>query len=175
MAVMDKTHLLFLALGTNLGDRRENLRRAVRALAGLMVIEAISPIYETAPWGLAEQPNFLNMCLSATTGLLPRPLLAKIKDLEIRLGRKPGPRWGPRLIDIDLLFYDDLILQVEDAEGLTIPHPRLAERAFVLAPLADIAPQFRHPQTGLSAAQMAAAVDLTSARKLPEPLFREEG
>jgi 2-amino-4-hydroxy-6-hydroxymethyldihydropteridine diphosphokinase len=168
---MPKSHQLFLALGTNLGDRWDNLRQAVRALAALMVVETISPVYETAPWGIAAQPEFLNICLSGCTALAPHPLLASIKDLEVRLGRRPGLRWGPRLIDIDILFYDDLILR---SEGLTIPHPHLAERAFVLAPLADIAPQFRHPQTGLSVAQMAAAVDMTSVHKLDEPLFEEE-
>lgn len=168
---MAESHRVFLALGTNLGDRWDNLRQAVRALAALMVVETISPVYETAPWGIEDQPEFLNICLSATTTLAPHPLLAAIKDLEVKLGRRPGPRWGPRLIDIDILFYDDLILQ---SEGLTIPHPHLAERVFVLAPLADIAPQFRHPQTGLSVAQMAKAVDMTSVRKLDVPLFEEE-
>jgi len=168
---MPEAHRIFLALGTNLGDRWDNLRQAVWGLAALMVVETISPVYETAPWGIEDQPKFLNICLSATTALAPHPLLAAIKDLEVRLGRWPGLRWGPRLIDIDILFYDDLILQ---SEGLTLPHPHLAERAFVLAPLADIAPQFRHPQTGLSVAQMAAAVGVTSVHKLDEPLFEEE-
>lgn len=163
---------ILLALGTNLGDRWANLRRAVRALARLMVVERVSPVYETAPWGIADQPEFLNLCLSATTTLAPEPLLAALKGLEARLGRRPGRRWGPRLIDMDLLFYDDLIWQ---GGGLSLPHPRLAERAFVLAPLADIAPGFRHPQSGLTVAEMAAAVDMTAVRQLAEPLCEAEG
>ena len=161
-------HQIFLSLGTNLGDRRLNLQQAARGLAGQMEIEAISPIYETAPWGQIDQPDFLNICLSAITALRPYPLLAKIKNLEIELGRKPGPLWGPRLIDIDILFYNDLAFR---NEGLILPHPRPAERAFVLAPLADIAPHVCHPQTGLSVSQMLSAVDRTSVRRLGQLLF----
>jgi len=161
---------IFLALGTNLGNRPENLRQAIDALKSIMRIKAISAVYETEPWGITDQPDFLNLCLSATTVLSPQTLLAKIKEIESVLGRKPGPRWGPRLIDIDILFYDRLTLQ---DEHLTIPHPRLAERVFVLAPLAEIAPQLRHPQTGLTVSQMLATLDQTAVRRLPDPLFEE--
>jgi 2-amino-4-hydroxy-6-hydroxymethyldihydropteridine diphosphokinase len=164
-------HQLFLGLGSNLGDRWANLQRAVRALADLMVIEAISPVYKTAPWGLKTQPEFLNLCLSTSTVLKPLPLLTEIKKIENRLGRKPSVRWGPRLLDIDILFYDDLILADEQ---LTIPHPQLAERAFVLAPLADLAPHFQHPQSSLTVEQMLAKVDQTAVYKLPKALFEEE-
>lgn len=163
-------HQLFLGLGSNLGDRWTILQRAVQALADLMVIEALSPVYETAPWGLKRQPDFLNLCLSATTALEPLPLLTGIKRIEARLGRKLGLRWGPRLVDIDVLFYDNLVM---GDEQLTIPHPRLAERAFVLAPLADIAPHFQHPESGLTAGQMLAMVDQRGVQRLPEPLFEE--
>jgi 2-amino-4-hydroxy-6-hydroxymethyldihydropteridine diphosphokinase len=163
-------HQLFLGLGSNLGDRWAILRRAVQALADLMVIEALSPVYETEPWGLKRQPYFLNLCLAATTALEPLPLLAGIKRIEARLGRKPGLRWGPRLVDIDILFYDNLIMADEQ---LTIPHPRLAERAFVLAPLADLAPHFRHPGSGFTVGQMLAMVDQTGVHRLAEPLFEE--
>lgn len=162
----------WLALGTNLGDRRQNLRRAVRGLAKQMTIDRLSPIYETEPWGLTEQPRFLNLCLAGRTDLAPKPLLEAIKALEKALGRQERVRWGPRRIDIDILFYDDLILQ---EPGLTLPHPRLAERAFVLAPLADIAPDHRHPQTGQTVAEMLAAVDQAGVRRLAEPLFADGG
>ncbi|RME42663.1 MAG: 2-amino-4-hydroxy-6-hydroxymethyldihydropteridine diphosphokinase [Caldilineae bacterium] len=159
---------IFLGLGTNLGDRRANLQRAVRALTALTRIRAISPLYQTAPWGVTNQPDFLNLCLSATTTLPPRALLAELKRLERTLGRQPGLRWGPRLIDIDILFYG---AQIVTEAGLTIPHPRLAERAFVLAPLADIAPNWQHPQTGLTVAQMLAQVDTSGVHRLDTPLL----
>ena len=159
---------ILLGLGTNLGDRRANLQRAVRALTALTRIRAISPVYQTAPWGLTDQPDFLNLCLFATTTLPPHSLLAELKQLERTLGRQPGRRWGPRLIDVDILFYG---AQTINEAGLTIPHPRLAERAFVLAPLADIAPDWPHPQTGLTVAQMLAAVDTSGVHRLDEKIL----
>ena len=162
------SHQIILGLGGNLGDRKANLRQAVQALAKWVTIQAISPIYQTVPWGLADQPDFLNLCLAATTTLDPLPLLTQIKKIEAELGRQPGVRWGPRLIDIDILFYDDLIL---NTESLTIPHPHLAERAFVLAPLADLVPDFRHPQSQRTVAHMLTTVDSTAVNRLAEPLF----
>lgn len=153
---------VFLGLGTNLGQRRLNLKRAVAGLAAGMRITAVSPVYETPPWGVTEQPPFLNMCLAARTTLSPPALLAFAKNLEIEMGRKPAERWGPRLIDIDLLFYDNLI--VSDGT-IAVPHPRLHERAFVLAPLADIGPDFVHPLRGLTVTQMAAAVDMAGVKQ----------
>lgn len=135
-------HTIYLALGTNLGDRLANLRAAIAALAPQARVEAESRIYETEPWGFTEQPAFLNMVLRAETDLAPADLLSFLKNLEADLGRAPTFRNGPRLIDIDILFYDDLIL---DTPPLIIPHPRLHERDFVLVPLADIAPDFVHP------------------------------
>ncbi len=170
LPITKPTHQLFLGLGSNLGDRQANLRRAVRALADLMLIETISPIYQTTPWGLEAQPDFLNLCLSATTLLKPLPLLTEIKQIEIELGRQPNIRWGARLIDIDILFYND---QIVTEKTLTIPHAHVAERAFVLAPLADLAPHFCHPQTGLTVAQMLVEVGGTAVHKLPQPLFEE--
>lgn len=150
-----------------MGDRLTHLRRAAQGLHSIVTVEAVSPIYETKPWGLAGQPDFLNLCVAATTPLAPRPLLAALKNLEVQLGRRPGVRWGPRLIDIDILFYDDLILQEEE---LIIPHPRLAERAFVLMPLADLAPELIHPQTGRTIRAMSAGVDATLVKKHPVAL-----
>lgn len=135
-------HAIYLALGTNLGDRPANLRAALAALEPRVRIEAESRIYETPPWGFLDQPAFLNMALRAETDLSPADLLTFLKTLETDLGRAPTFRNGPRLIDIDILFYDDLVL---DTPPLVIPHPRLHERDFVLVPLADIAPDFIHP------------------------------
>jgi 2-amino-4-hydroxy-6-hydroxymethyldihydropteridine diphosphokinase len=133
---------IYLALGTNLGDRAENLRRALAALPPAFTVEAASPIYETAPMYVTAQPNFLNMACRAQTALLPLEALRALKLLETALGREADIRFGPRLIDLDLLFYEDLVFQSPE---LALPHPRLHERAFVLVPLADIAPDFVHP------------------------------
>ena len=149
-------HSIFLGLGTNLGDRIANLQAALAGLAKKLVITAVSPIYQTPPWGDTNQPDFLNLCLAAETDLSPEALLVFFKNLEVELGRKPTRRWGPRLIDIDLLFYAD---QIIETEKLTIPHPRLAERAFVLRPLADIAPNFVHPVLGETIADLATRVE----------------
>lgn len=134
---------VYLGLGSNLGDREAHLREAIRRLetAGVHVL-ALSPFYETTPVGYRDQPDFLNAACHAETNLSPHDLLRVIKSMETALGRRPSFRNAPRPIDVDILFYDDLIL---DTPELTIPHPRLAERAFVLVPLADIAPELRHP------------------------------
>ncbi len=148
-----RTHRVGIALGSNLGDREAMLRQALEGLLPLVEIEAVSSFYETEPVGFTEQPRFLNAVCLGTTDLDPRTLLDRMRDLEARLGRKPGPRWGPRLIDLDLLFYDDLVV---DAEDLRLPHPHMHERAFVLVPLAEIAPLWRHPRLGKTAASLAA-------------------
>ena len=138
-------HKIYIALGTNLGDRELHLREAVQALAPKIQVLAQSLIYETAPWGFREQPDFLNQVIAAQTNLSPHELLAYLKDIEIRLGRRPTFRNGPRTVDLDILFYDDLVI---DEHHLIIPHPRLEQRAFVLVPLMDIAPDFQHPKLG---------------------------
>jgi 2-amino-4-hydroxy-6-hydroxymethyldihydropteridine diphosphokinase len=147
---------VYLSLGTNLGQRRQNLERAVAGLGEVMEITAVSPIYQTPPWGLTDQPDFLNLCLEATTDLTPHQLLHFNQQLEKRIGRIKEIHWGPRLIDIDILFYDDIS---SCSEKLTIPHPQIGQRAFVLVPLADIAPDLVHPQTGQTVREMVAQVD----------------
>ncbi|MBM4423408.1 MAG: 2-amino-4-hydroxy-6-hydroxymethyldihydropteridine diphosphokinase [Chloroflexi bacterium] len=143
--------IAYLALGANLGDRADNLRRALAALRADFSLEAVSPIYETEPAHILDQPRFYNLACRAVTALSPRETLIRLKALESELGRQPGIRYGPRLIDIDILFYDQLIL---DTPELTIPHPRLHERAFVLVPLAEIAPDLIHPILNLAIAQL---------------------
>jgi 2-amino-4-hydroxy-6-hydroxymethyldihydropteridine diphosphokinase len=150
------SHTAYIAMGTNLGDRLANLRAAIAALAPEIEVLEESPVYETEPWGYADQPPFLNMALRTATDLSPRNLLGRLKGLEATLGRIPSFRNGPRLIDLDILFYDDLIL---DTPALAIPHPRLHERAFVLIPLAEIAPSLVHPALRLSVAQLVETVD----------------
>src|ERR1700677_955423 len=130
---------VILALGGNVGDKAASLRRALRAIASEPGIEltAISHLYRTPPWGKTDQDWFINACALGRTSLKPEPLLERIKSLEAELGREPTVRWGPRVIDIDLIAYDDVTLKTE---RLTLPHPELFNRAFVLMPLAEIAP-----------------------------------
>lgn len=149
-------HIVFLALGTNLGERLDNLRAAIDAFAPQICVADQSRIYETEPWGYANQPAFLNMAVRAETEFTEHELLDRLKEMETWLGRIPGFRNGPRLIDLDILFFDDIIL---DSPGLVIPHPRLHERAFVLAPLADIAPSQLHPVLDQTVAQMLESLD----------------
>ena len=147
-----KEHTVYLALGTNLGDRAANLKQAIASLTPQLEVKAKSGVYETPPWGFEDQPKFLNQVLKAKTYLDPEPLLKHLKRLEIALGRKESFPNGPRLIDIDILFYDDLVL---NKPSLVLPHPRLHERAFVLLPLMEIAPELRHPVTQKSVREMA--------------------
>lgn len=154
---------VYLALGTNLGQREANLRAAREALAFQVGLTAASRLYQTEPWGYTDQPAFLNQVLAAETSLPPLDLLDLLKQIETDLGRKATFRYGPRLIDLDLLLYDDLVL---DTPRLTLPHPRMAERAFVLAPLAEIAPDLRHPVLGLTVRQLLEQVDASGVRPL---------
>jgi 2-amino-4-hydroxy-6-hydroxymethyldihydropteridine diphosphokinase len=147
-----KEHIVYLALGTNLGDRLANLKQAISALTPQLEVKAKSQVYETPPWGVEEQPKFLNQVIKANTYLDPEPLLKHLKRLEVALGRQESFPNGPRLIDMDILFYDDLVV---DKPSLVIPHPRLHERGFVLLPLMEIAPNLVHPVSKKSVREMA--------------------
>ena len=156
--------IVYLALGGNLGDREKNLREALERLAAFVRIERVSSIYETEPVGVREQPWFLNQVITGTTTLAPVDLLRRIKRIEIDMGRSEGIRFGPRPIDIDILFYDRLI---QLSPALTIPHPRLHERAFVLEPLVEIAPNLVHPRLRVRVR------DLLARLKSPEQVRRK--
>lgn len=158
-----KEHTVYLALGTNLGDRLMNLKQAMVSLTPQMEVKSRSQIYETPPWGYEDQPKFLNQVIKAQTYLEPEPLLKHLKRLEVALGRKESFQNGPRLIDIDILFFDELVL---NTPSLVIPHPRLHERAFVLLPLMDIAPDLIHPVTGKSVREMAAECETIEIQKI---------
>lgn len=148
---------VYIGLGSNLGDRLANMREAVRRLGDIMTITDVSPLYETDPVGYIDQPAFLNAVVAGETVLEPLDLLREMQAIENALEReRPFPN-APRTIDLDLLFYDDLVLETDD---LTLPHPRLHERAFVLAPLADIASELRHPRLGLTVLELCADLDV---------------
>ena len=155
-----------IALGANLGDARERLHRAVAALCagGLVRLLARSSDYSTPPWGVEDQPRFVNLCIGVETELTPYALLSRAQEVERALGRvrEQERRWGPRPVDIDLLTYDDVALTTPD---LILPHPRLFERAFVLVPLAEIAPE--HVIAGRRVCDGLAQVDTTGIEKLP--------
>lgn len=142
---------VFLGVGTNLGDRRANLAAAQIAVSEFVIIQKTSRVYETAPWGMTDQPDFLNQAWEVTTVLPPLELLRRLKAVETVLGRKPSVRFGPRLIDIDILLYSNLMFRSAD---LVIPHPRISERAFVLAPLADLEPDMVIPGMKHTVAQL---------------------
>lgn len=143
----DNAVIAYLGLGTNLGDRRANLRAALRLIAasdGIRLLR-MSQVYETAPWGVADQPPFLNCAVEIAVTMDPESLLSRGQAVEREVGRVPGPRWGPRLIDVDILIYGQESI---GRPHLEIPHPRLHLRAFALRPLAELAPGRRHPAGG---------------------------
>jgi len=137
--------VVHLALGSNLGDRAANLEAAIAALPPAVEVTHRSAVYETEPEYVTDQPAFLNMAVRGDTSLEPHELLMRLKMIERDLGRRPARRYGPRTIDLDIIFFGDRVIA---ATGLVIPHPRMAERVFVLKPLSDIAPDVRHPISG---------------------------
>jgi 2-amino-4-hydroxy-6-hydroxymethyldihydropteridine diphosphokinase len=155
-----------VALGGNIGDVRDTLERAVVALCDGHEVRLLarSADYRTPPWGVADQPPFVNLCIAVETSLTPHGLLARAQAVEHALGRERAQerRWGPRPVDIDLIAYDDLALNTAD---LTLPHPRLFERGFVLVPLAEIAPE--RMIAGIKVRDALARIDTTGIEKLP--------
>src|SRR6266516_655217 len=161
------THTVYLALGSNLGDRRGNLAAALQRLREVLEITTVSSIYETEPVGYLDQPRFLNIVCRGKTMLSAQELLKYAKDVEVAIGRQPTFRNGPRPIDIDIIFYDDLHIT---QGNLTVPHPRMSERAFVLVPLAEIAPGVIDPVSGQTAQQLLDAVSQDGVNKLARSL-----
>ncbi len=149
-------HTAFLCLGSNLGDRFFSLRQVLELLPPSVRLVRSSAIYETTPWGFTNQPDFFNQVIEVQTSDSPLELLKHLKKIEKQIGRKPSFRYGPRSIDIDILLYDDLIL---DTPKLHIPHPRLVERAFALTPLAEIAPELVHPELGIKVKDLLVKLD----------------
>ena len=142
---------VFIAFGGNKGGTRQYIAAAIERLGKLGAVEKVSPVFETAPEGFKDQPNFLNGALLLKTALPPQKLLRELKKIESALGRKPTWRNGPREIDLDIIFYNNIALKNDE---LQIPHPRMSERVFVLLPLSHIAPDFKHPLTGETVKQM---------------------
>ena len=184
----------YLGLGSNLGCREANLEAAIGQLSQssntepgdtkcgqtqpkikqTIKILRVSSIYETTPWGLEDQPVFLNCVLEVETRLTPSAVLELAKRVEDILGRQPGTRYGPRLIDVDILFYGKVVVEQPD---LQIPHPRLHLRAFALVPLAELVPEFIHPDLNGSVAQLAREVDDRDGVKIwgpPPPIINAE-
>ncbi len=157
--------LIYLSLGSNLGNRNANLKAAIEALPPEVKILDQSAVYETEPWGYSDQPDFLNQVLKAETRLSPQQLLTHIKEIEVQIGREPGFRYGPRLVDIDILFYGTKILKEDNLE---IPHASLKERAFVLVPLVELAPDIVYPGSNQPISDFIMDLDTTFVRPFQE-------
>jgi len=158
---------VLLALGANIGDPVAQLREAVRLLRGDLTIDRVSSLYRTEPLGFADQPDFLNLVLAGRTDLPVYELHGRMQAVERAIGRVPTTRDGPRSIDVDLLAYGPLALR---SATLEVPHPRLAQRMFVLVPLREIAREWRHPLTGRSVPEMLDAIAAPSAVSPVGPL-----
>jgi len=142
---------VYLGLGSNMGNRQDNLDRALDILSQRLRVEKVSSVYDTEPIGNVQQPRFLNLVCQVSTTLAPTGLLTLAKGIELKLGRTLGKSNAPRPIDIDILFYGSQIIETPE---LIIPHPRVTERAFVLVPLAEISPDLAHPVNGKNIEQL---------------------
>jgi 2-amino-4-hydroxy-6-hydroxymethyldihydropteridine diphosphokinase len=163
---MKNIETVYLALGTNLGNRSLNLVHACSALKKFVAVSRISHIYQTPPWGITDQPEFLNQVLEVTTELPPQDLLTAVKQIEVDMGRVPSEKYGPRLIDIDILIYG---CHEVNSPDLIIPHAHMAERAFVLVPLNELAPDLVPPgEDQHSISEMLKAVDVTGIKQYRE-------
>lgn len=150
-------HVTYLGLGSNMGDRLLNLQTAISALEPEVHPLECSPVYETPPWGYLDQPNFLNQVVKAETDLSPGDLLIYLKKIEADLGRQETFLYGPRSIDLDIIFFDNAVI---DSPPITIPHARMYDRGFVLLPLADLAPELKHPVLGISVLDLLSQVEI---------------
>ena len=156
--------IVYLGLGSNVGDREANLRAAIERLeAPDLRVLRVSPVYETEPVDYTEQRWFLNLVVEAETSLFPMQLLARVARIERALGRLRTVPKGPRSIDIDILLYGKAVIR---SEALEVPHPRMDERRFVLAPLADLAPDLRHPIAHRTVSEMLAAAPPQTVRRV---------
>jgi len=155
--------IAYIGIGSNLGNRQENCLRAIELLQkkGIIVTKR-SSLYKTEPWGVKDQPRFINMAIEIDTSLEPKELLKILKNIEKELGREKSSKWGPRIIDLDILLFDDIIL---NEDNLKIPHPLMQERDFVLRPLCEIAPDIYHPLLKLSMYELMQKIH----RKSQEP------
>jgi 2-amino-4-hydroxy-6-hydroxymethyldihydropteridine diphosphokinase len=155
---------VYLSLGSNVGGREGHLQAALDALhAPDLAVRRVSPVYETEPVDVREQPWFLNLVVEAETSLFPMQLLARVAKVERKLGRRRSVPKGPRTIDIDILLYGSAVVRTP---ALEIPHPRMHERRFVLAPLADLAPELRHPVTRRTVREMLQATAGQAVRRV---------
>ena len=154
---------VFIALGTNLGDRHANLQEAKKALSPSVEIVQESSIYQTEPWGYADQPDFYNQVIEVSTSLEPLELLALLKSIENNMGREKSFRNAPRIIDLDILLYGQHVLH---EDNLHIPHPDLHKRAFVLVPMVEIAPELVHPVLGKTVESFLSGVDTEGVKRL---------
>lgn len=157
---------IYIALGSNLGNRRANLAMALRMLAPLARVEAVSPLYESAPQDPAPPPAYLNAACRVITGLGPVSLLRHLKQIEHLIGRRPSMQWAPRPIDLDIVLYNDEALS---NETLTLPHPHMAGRAFVLQPLLDLDPNLAMPGTGERLQTLLTEIDQDGILQLEGP------
>lgn len=165
---------VYIGLGANVGDREANINRAlVELVRAGCALSQVSSIYETAPVGFSDQPDFLNAVAEIETDLGPGELMDALAGIERKIGREETFKWGPRTIDLDILLYGDRILlcgdQTSAEDNLAIPHPEMSKRAFVLVPLAEIAPNARHPASGLTAREMSAGIGREGVRKYEAP------
>ena len=144
---------VYAGLGSNLGNKRENIIRAIYRIDAYeeICVKEKSGFYDTSPVGGPQQPDYVNCVIGLETEIEPQTLLKEFKKIEIELGRKPGVRWGPRVVDLDILLYGDRIV---NDRNLKIPHERMHERAFVLEPLCEISPKIKHPVSGISISEL---------------------
>jgi len=165
MKNQSRKNRVFLGLGSNIGKKRENLLKAIELIKnhGKIKLNDISKFYSSPPYGFEEQESFINCVVEIFTDLTPEELIIEVKSMEKTLGRKPTFRWGPRLIDIDILFYEDLVFETKN---LKIPHPDIQNRAFVLVPMVDIDSEFVHPVLKKTMYQLMQDLDLREILQL---------